>query len=46
MLQEERMEGYERHNITGKKQHLSQNGVQFAGVLKAGYELSYSVRSY
>ncbi|MDR2773184.1 MAG: hypothetical protein LBC19_00325, partial [Tannerella sp.] len=30
------------HNIVSKKQHLQQNGVQFAGVLKAGYELSYS----
>jgi RHS repeat-associated protein len=29
------------HNITSKKQHLSQKDVQFDGILKAGYELAY-----
>jgi hypothetical protein len=30
------------HNIVSKKQHVRQNGVQFDGILKAGYELAYS----
>ncbi len=35
--------GYDNlHNITSKKQDIMQIGVQFAGTLKAGYNLSYS----
>ncbi|GHV15304.1 hypothetical protein FACS1894169_06270 [Bacteroidia bacterium] len=30
------------HNITSKKQHIQQKGIQFDGVLKAGYDLSYN----
>ncbi len=30
------------HNITSKKQDIQQTGVQFAGTLKAGYNLSYA----
>ncbi|GHT17512.1 hypothetical protein FACS189429_1760 [Bacteroidia bacterium] len=30
------------HNITSKKQHLQQSNVQFNGILKAGYELTYN----
>jgi len=35
--------GYDNlHNITSKKQDIEQYGVQFAGTLKAGYNLSYN----
>ncbi len=35
--------GYDNlHNITSKKQDIMQTGVQFAGTLKAGYNLSYA----
>ena len=35
--------GYDNmHRITSKKQHLSQTGVQFEGMLNAGYELAYT----
>ncbi len=35
--------GYDNlHNITSKKQDIQQTGVQFAGTLKAGYNLSYA----
>ncbi|GHV17529.1 hypothetical protein FACS1894169_12870 [Bacteroidia bacterium] len=30
------------HNIVSKKQHVQQKGIQFDGVLKAGYELNYN----
>ncbi|WP_280647739.1 MULTISPECIES: RHS repeat-associated core domain-containing protein [unclassified Dysgonomonas] len=30
------------HNITGKKQHVQQQGIQFDGILKAGYDLTYN----
>jgi RHS repeat-associated protein len=30
------------HNITSKKQHVQQQGVQFDGILKAGYDLTYN----
>ncbi|WP_280647428.1 MULTISPECIES: RHS repeat-associated core domain-containing protein [unclassified Dysgonomonas] len=33
------------HNITSKKQHVEQKGIQFDGVLKAGYELAYNYNS-
>lgn len=33
------------HNITGKKQHVQQQGIQFDGILKAGYELAYNYSS-
>ncbi|MFV0390560.1 MAG: toxin TcdB middle/N-terminal domain-containing protein, partial [Paludibacteraceae bacterium] len=34
---------YDRmHNITSKKQHISQTNVQFDGTLHAGYELAYT----
>ena len=33
------------HNITSKKQNVQQQGVQFDGILKAGYELSYNYGS-
>jgi len=34
--------GYDNlHNITGKKQTISQNNVQFTGLLQAGYNLGY-----
>jgi len=34
--------GYDNmHNITSKKQTITQNNVQFTGLLKAGYNLSY-----
>jgi RHS repeat-associated protein len=35
--------GYDNlHNITSKKQSLEQNNLQFAGVLKSGYDLTYA----
>ena len=35
--------GYDNmHRITSKKQHLTQNNVQFDGTLNAGYELTYT----
>lgn len=35
--------GYDNmHRITGKRQHLTQTGVQFDGTLNAGYELTYT----
>lgn len=35
--------GYDNlHNITYKKQDIKQTGMQFSGVLNAGYELNYS----
>jgi YD repeat-containing protein len=38
--------GYDNmHRITGKKQHLTQTGVQFNGTLHAGYELAYTYGS-
>ena len=33
------------HNITSKKQHMQQQGIQFDGILKAGYDLSYAYSS-
>ncbi|WP_370457715.1 RHS repeat domain-containing protein, partial [Dysgonomonas sp. ZJ709] len=33
------------HNITAKKQHMQQQGIQFDGILKAGYDLSYAYSS-
>jgi len=33
------------YNTVSKKQHVRQSGLQFDGVLKAGYELSYSYGS-
>ncbi|GHV15291.1 hypothetical protein FACS1894169_06230 [Bacteroidia bacterium] len=33
------------HNIVSKKQHVQQKGIQFDGVLKAGYELAYNYSS-
>jgi hypothetical protein len=33
------------HNITSKKQHVQQNGIQFDGILKAGYDLTYNYSS-
>lgn len=33
------------HNITAKKQHMQQQGIQFDGILKAGYDLSYAYNS-
>ena len=35
--------GYDNmHRITGKRQHLTQTGVQFDGTLNAGYDLTYT----
>jgi RHS repeat-associated protein len=33
------------HNIVSKKQHLTQQDIQFDGVLKAGYELNYNYQN-
>lgn len=33
------------HNIVGKKQHVQQQGIQFDGILKAGYDLTYNYNS-
>jgi RHS repeat-associated protein len=33
------------HNIVSKKQHVQQSGIQFDGVLKAGYNLAYTYNS-
>ncbi|WP_369808801.1 hypothetical protein [Parabacteroides sp. Marseille-P3160] len=33
------------HNITDKKQHVQQQGIQFDGILKAGYDLTYNYNS-
>ncbi|GAB6119058.1 SpvB/TcaC N-terminal domain-containing protein [Dysgonomonas termitidis] len=33
------------HNITSKKQHVQQQGIQFDGMLKAGYDLTYEYNS-
>ncbi|MDR2948601.1 MAG: type IV secretion protein Rhs [Prevotella sp.] len=30
------------HNIVSKKQHVQQSGIQFDGILKAGYDLAYN----
>jgi YD repeat-containing protein len=30
------------HNIVSKKQHVQQQGIQFDGILKAGYDLEYN----
>ncbi|WP_223268638.1 hypothetical protein, partial [Streptosporangium nondiastaticum] len=30
------------HRITSKRQHISQSGVQFDGLLSAGYDLAYT----
>lgn len=30
------------HNIVSKKQHVQQQGIQFDGILKAGYDLNYT----
>ncbi len=38
--------GYDNmHNITSKKQHVSQTGIQFADTLNAGYELNYTINA-
>jgi len=38
--------GYDNlHNITSKKQTLEQHNLQFAGVLKSGYDLTYAYNS-
>jgi hypothetical protein len=38
--------GYDRmHNITYKKQEVTQNNLQFAGALNAGYELKYMINA-
>lgn len=37
--------GYDNmHRITTKRQHIQQQGIQFDGLLKAGYELEYAYR--
>jgi RHS repeat-associated protein len=33
------------HNIVSKKQHVQQSGIQFDGILKAGYDLAYAYNS-
>ncbi|MDR2948024.1 MAG: hypothetical protein LBV71_02330, partial [Prevotella sp.] len=33
------------HNIVSKKQHVQQSGIQFDGILKAGYDLAYTYNS-
>jgi len=38
--------GYDNmHNITKKKQDITQTGVQFAGTLQAGYDLNYTINA-
>lgn len=38
--------GYDNmHNITKKKQDVTQTGIQFAGTLKAGYDLNYTINA-
>lgn len=38
--------GYDNmHNITRKKQDITQTGVQFAGTLQAGYDLNYTINT-
>jgi RHS repeat-associated protein len=39
------MEYDNMHNITKKKQDISQTGIQFAGTLNAGYELNYTINA-
>ena len=39
------MEYDNMHNITKKKQDITQTGIQFAGTLKAGYDLNYTINA-